>query len=324
MDTKEQRRRSKSSPRTAVPTKPRKRRPVPNPNARRSSGSNVVYTEPKPFSRKRFLLRMVTVLAVVLAVVFGMSIFFKVEYVNVSGTEKYTPWEIKEAAGLQIGNNLLTLSDANISGKIMKKLPYVEKVRVGIKLPNTVNIEITESAVTYAVEADDGTWWLMNAEGKVVDETSPEASGAHTQVLGIQIAVPAIGQLAVAGEPQQEDEAQSDASESVPESISEETMASAAAEGSEQLSAAIAVMQALEENKIAGQAASINVSNLGALELWYGRRYQVALGDTDQLSYKIGMMKAAINQMGEHQGGQLDVSFINWPDKVGYTPFGSG
>ncbi len=321
MDTKEQRRRPSSPSNTAVPTKPRQRRPAPNATSRRSSASNVVYMDPKPFSGKRVLLKIATAFAVALAVIFGLSIFFKVEHVNVSGTDKYTPWEIKEAAGLQYGDNLLTLSDAQVSGKITKKLPYVEKVRVGIKLPDTVNIEITESAVTYAVEANDGTCWLVNADGKAVEQISAESAKAYTQVLGVQIEPPAVGQTVVAGAPQQEDGEQSDSETSAPEATSEGAEASAAAEYAEQLTVAMSVMRALEENNIVGEADSINVSNLGALELWYGKRYQVTLGDSGQLDYKISMMKAAINQMGEHQGGQLDVSFINWPDKVGYTPF---
>jgi len=55
---------------------------------------DVVYTPAKPFSRERFLIRLATVVAVVIALMFGISIFFRVDHVTVSGPDKYTPYLI--------------------------------------------------------------------------------------------------------------------------------------------------------------------------------------------------------------------------------------
>ena len=151
MDTKDKRRR----PRTAAGPVVRERKPVRK--ARKLKDSDVVYTPPKPFKRGRFLLHLATVVAVVLAFVFGMSIFFKVETVKVSGCSKYTPWEVSQASGIETGSNLMTVSRAQVGGNIISKLPYVDTVRVGIILPDTVNIEITEMDVVYAVEAEDSS-----------------------------------------------------------------------------------------------------------------------------------------------------------------------
>ena len=69
-------------------TEPRKvRRPV-QPKTE-TVAPDVVYTPPKPFNRDRFLLRMGTVVAVVIALMFGISIFFRVEHVKVSGAAKF-------------------------------------------------------------------------------------------------------------------------------------------------------------------------------------------------------------------------------------------
>ena len=51
-------------------------------HAHRKAEQDVVYTQPKPFNRTRFLLQLATVGAVVIAVLFGMSIFFKVKNVQ--------------------------------------------------------------------------------------------------------------------------------------------------------------------------------------------------------------------------------------------------
>lgn len=267
----------------------------------------VVYTQPAPFNKYRFLLYLATVIAVVLAVLFGMSIFFKVATVTVAGNEKYSAWDIRQASGIQDGENLLSISEPKLSSNIRSKLPYIDKVRIGIKLPDTVKIEVVELDVVYAVEATDGSWWLMRSDGALVEKTNDADAGQHTKILGVRITEPEIGQQAVAEQPQQTGED----GETIPVTVL----------ASEQLQTAVSIAQFLEGSGVIGEAASIDVEDLGDLELWYGERYQVTLGDTMELGYKIRSMKSVIDQMGDYQSGILDVSFTTWPEEVGYTPF---
>lgn len=327
MDTKERRRHPRPSPtkRTSGKSAPRKERKL--------RDSDVVYTPPKPFQRGRFLLRLATVVAVVLAIVFGMSIFFKVDNVRVSGCDKYTAWEVAEASGVEDGMNLMTISRAQISGSIIDKLPYVNKVRVGINLPDTVIIEITELDAVYAIEDADGGWWLMNDEGRIVEQTNNISSENYTQVLGVKIQVPQVGEQAVAKEmevatvpiPEEtgEETDEEAAEETTEETTQPVTMATVAVgvTGADRLRTVMTVLQQLSTNSISGMIDSVDVTSLTAIELWYDERFQVNLGDTGQLEYKIGALKATIDQMESYESGHLDLSFTNWPDMVGYTPF---
>ena len=313
MDTKDKKRKHRPAGKTRAGTavkKPRKKVRVET-KPKRPADSQIVYTQPKPFNRNRFLLRLATVVAVVLALLFGMSIFFKVKDVTVSGADKYTAWEIREASGLQEGENLLTVSEAKISAKIRTALPYVYSVRVGIKLPDTVNIEITELDVVYAIEAGDGSWWLMDADSKIVDKTTGSAALGYTRVLGVKLDSPVLGEQAKALEPEPETQETGDQIQTVPVTVRE----------AERLNAVISILQYLEDNGVIGQAASLDVTDMTRIELWYSDRYQVILGNTTQLSYKIENMKKAIDQQTKYQSGILDVSFTTWPDQVGFTPF---
>ncbi len=322
MDTKEkkrtpERRRSASGHRTA--TAPRRASASRRTATRRASAQakatpDVVYTQPGPFNKKRFLLRIATVVAVVLALLFGMSIFFKVKHVTVTGNSKYDAWEICEASGITIGENLLTISEAKLSSNITAKLPYVSKVRIGIKLPDTVRIEIEELEVVYSVEAGDGSWWLIRADGVIVDKTNGADAQQHTKIIGVQIVDPVIGEQAVALQPSP-----------VADENGETTPVTVLA--SEQLSTAVSIMQYLEENRIIGEIATIDVLDLGNIELWYGTRFHILLGDTVELSYKIATVKATIDNNNETFGsGILDASQNIQPDpeteyQVIFTPF---
>ena len=285
-----------------------KRRENPARRQRQRQPDDVVYTQPKPFLRRRFLLHMATVLAVVVALILGMSLFFKVETVTVAGMEKYTAWDVRQASGISDGENLLGISKAKISDSILKNLPYVQTVRVGIKLPGTVHIEVTEFPVTYAIEATNGSWWLLGSDGRVADTTTSAEAMDITKILGVRIANPQPGMNAVAEEPEPEvDEEGND----IPVTVY----------GRERLALALEIVNILEENGILGKMASIDVSDFGALTMWYDSQYKVLLGDRSRLSYKIGAMNSAINQFGSYDSGTLDVRFTVSAEEVILSPF---
>jgi len=277
----------------------------------------VVYTQPDPFNRNRFLLRLLTVVAVVLALFFGMSIFFKVEKIMVSGADKYTAWEVRQASGIEDGENLLTLNEAMIGGRIKTALPYVSRVRVGIKLPDTVNIEIEEIRVTYAVESFRNGWWLITADGKIMESVNSVDAGDYTKLTGFWIESPVIGGQAIAYEPEPK-EPQPSGTEATGTTGTTEPVTFRTAE---QLNAALDIAQYLEDKGVLGAADEINVADMTQLEIRYGDQYQILLGDTTRLGYKIEMMKNTIDQLGDHYSGILDVSYTLRPDQVVYTPF---
>jgi len=268
------------------------------------------YTPAKPFNRNRFLLRLATVAAVVIALVLGMSIFFKARNVTVSGMEKYTPWEIKEASGIRDGDSLLNLSEARISARIRAALPYVGDVRVGIKLPDTVTIEITELTVVYAIEDSKAVWWLMDATGRIVDKTDAAAAKDYTRIIGVKVHNATVGQQATALEPENQEGTDN----------TQPTMA-LIVPARQQLEAAVQVLAALEKNGLMGNVETVDVSDVRQLKLWYENRFHVTLGDTQKLDYKIASMKAAIQKMGQYQNGYLDVSFTTYPNQVHHRPF---
>ena len=270
----------------------------------------VIYTQPQAFNRNRLLIQLITVVAVVTALVLGLSVFFKVETIEVSGAEVYSEWTIREKSGLKEGDNLLTFSHARSAALIKANLPYVDTVRFGIKLPDTVNIIVKEDEVVYAIKDQNSQWWLMNSEGRIVEMGDNSEASNHTQVLGVVLDNPVPDERAVALE--------AVSTETIPEG---ETVPLVTTTGAQRLTAALQILKALEENDIVGEAASVDVTRIEDIILWYGSRYQVNLGDSARLDYKIACMNDVILQMSDYQSGILDISFTIWPTQVGYTPF---
>ena len=276
----------------------------------------VIYTEPAAFSRNRLVVQLVTVVAVVLALTVGLSVFFKVQHIYVSGAKVYSESAITEVCGISKGDNLLTFSHARAAALIQANRPYVREVRFGIKLPDTVNIIIEEDEVVYAVKDDTGQWWLMNSSGRVVTQGTSSTVANKTQILGVNLDNPVPNQHAVAMESAP---AVTDTTDPSGETVAEITPVTTT--GAQRLDAALEILKALEANDIVGSAASVDVSRIDDIVLWYGTRYQVNLGDSTRLEYKIACMNSVIAQMSEYQSGVLDCSFTIWEKQVGYTPF---
>ena len=276
----------------------------------------VIYTQPAAFNRDKLIVQLISVLSVVIAMMIGLSVFFKVGRITVSGAETYQPWTIVENSGISKGDNLLTFSRAKAVSQILANCPYVKDVRIGIKLPDTVNIEIVESDVVYAIKDEQGTWWLMNSDAKVSEMINGSRASNYTQVLGVTLSSPKIGETGVATEIQTE---QTDPTEEVAGTMP--TVAAIVISGAQRLNTAKEILKALEDNDIVGEAASVDVTDVDNIELWYGSRYQVELGDSNNLTYKIACMYDAILQMSDYETGVLDVSFNTWTNQVAYTPF---
>ena len=282
--------------------------------AKKKKRPAVTYTQPIPVNLNQMLMKILIVVAVVVAITLGISVFFKVEQVVVFGNKAYSAWTVQEAGGIETGSNLLSLNNTRACGKIMAALPYVDNVRIGIKLPDTVNIYVEEIDVAYAITTKDGTNWLMTSGGKVVEQIDSGTATDYTKIEGVYLDSPAPGQQARALEQETTAATEDGASpteETVPVIVT----------GADRLNTALMILSELEANDIVGEAASIDVSSLNNIELWYGQRFQVKLGDSANMGIKISWMKSAVNQRSDYDMGILDVSFTTWPDRVGYTPF---
>ena len=312
-------REEQAQPAQAAPRETPAKRRVSKP---RSNAPAVIYTQPAPFNLNRLLIQLLSITAVVLALTLALSIFFKVEVITVSGAETYSEWAVREASGIMEGDSLLTFSRARAGARIQAELPYVDDIRFGIKLPNTVIIDIVELEVVYSIQDVSDSWWLITSEGRVVEQTDKATAASYTQVLGVKIQVPEPNDMAVA----EMDEAVDATAATDANGVTEATETPlgtipVTVSNAQRLQVGLEILQELENNDIVGEVATVNVENLSDIILWYGTRYQVELGDTSRLAYKITCMQDAILQLSDYEMGVLDVSFIIWQDQVEFAPF---
>ena len=238
---------------------------------------------------------------------FALSVFFRVETITVAGTEKYSPWMVREAAGVEPGDALLSIGEARVASRIIAKLPYVDEVKVGVRLPGTVEIEITELQVTYSIEDETGSWWLIAANGRAVEQVALDKALGYTRIEGLTIRAPQQGSQvqALPGQIIDPDEGTAESQEQ--------------ADADEQLSALIRVMTALEQNRIIGEITRIDVTDVTDIRLEYPQLLTVRLGDSERMDYKVSYLAAAVQKLEDNQSGELDLSLEYTEDAI-FTP----
>ena len=77
------------------------------------------------------------------------------------------------------------------------------------------------------------------------------------------------------------------------------------------LNAALVILQYLEQNGIIGEAAFVDVTDLGDIHMQYGSRYQIELGNDTELFEKIKCLKGAVTQVSKdypYSTGTIDLS----------------
>ena len=111
---------------------------------------------------------------VVVAVIFAMSVFFRISDIQVEGNVHYTDQEIIRAIDIEEGDNLFFFDRFAAIGRAFSKLPYIETVTVERSLPNKVIITVEESTALAYLELGDEKWTLDHSCKVLGRHTSTE------------------------------------------------------------------------------------------------------------------------------------------------------
>ena len=139
--------------------------------------------------RFRLLYQLLSIVLVAAAVIAACVIFFRVNRVTVEGNVHYQAQDIIDVSGIQMGDNLVTLSGQEINQAICQALPYVEKVTLRRNFPDGVTLQVTERTAVAIVDSGQGRW-LMAPDGYLLEPAGEEQLMAIT---GLEAVAPAAG-----------------------------------------------------------------------------------------------------------------------------------
>lgn len=139
-----------------------------------------------------FLYVVLSAAAILAAIVLGSAVFFRVETVQVTGQSRYTAEQIIDAAEVEQGDNLFALDRVRASKQILTRLPYVDSVSITRRLPDGLDIAVTECSGAAVIEGE-GAWWILNAGGKYLERTDAAGAAGFPPVAGLTPVAPMVG-----------------------------------------------------------------------------------------------------------------------------------
>ena len=126
------------------------------------------------------LFKLLCLLALVVALTAGATVFFRVEQVVVTGNSRYTQEEIVEVTGLEKGDNLYGWNKFAIAQRLRQTLPYIGEVTIRRALPSTILITVVEWDAVARIEPPNAQE-LLALQGELEEENlAQEDTGEDT------------------------------------------------------------------------------------------------------------------------------------------------
>lgn len=250
--------------------------------------------KPSSKSRKRrrrrggtpALLVLLCVLIGTAAVITAMTIFFKIGQVRLTGDTRYSQQTVAEASGLELGANLILFDKNTVLRRIREACPYLDTVQVRRRLPDTVEVIVTECVPVAAVRSE-GSFWLMDREGKLLEKVSSAETQELPQVTGLTLVKPKAGDFA---------------------EISEE----------DAKKPMILLLNTAEDDGILQDIGEMDLSEQYNIRFTYLDRFTVKLGSTEELAKKLRFLHAIVEEKLEpNVSGVIDLSD---PQKARFVP----
>lgn len=138
--------------------------------------SNDTFERLKSRNNRRRILRVLTyVLAglffCTVFVVICVVLFFKVQIIEVTGTQiyGYDNDKIRQTSGIEVEQNLYTIGSGQVKDAIINAYPYIKDVKVKRYLPDTIEIELVEDTPRYYMVIG-GEYFIMSEDLRVLEK----------------------------------------------------------------------------------------------------------------------------------------------------------
>ena len=221
------------------------------------------------------LLRPLSVVLAVVAVVAALTLFFKVGTIEVTGNSRYSAEEGAAATGVERGDNLILLDKFGIQQNLFINLPYIKEARINRNPPSTLSIDVTETKAIASLPGA-GVYWLISRDGKLLEAVDETRAQDYLTITGLEADAPAAGRgLALA-----EDSHMS----------------------LDRLKELLAI---IEERQLLPQSDGLDCSDEEILVLHYDGRFRVEMYYNADFPYKFNCLEAAVGKLQPNETGIL-------------------
>jgi hypothetical protein len=228
--------------------------------------------------RRRGFSRPLIFVVVVVASIFLLSLFFRVEEIRVQGNTHYTDEEIIRAIDIEEGDNLFFFDRFAAISRVFSKLPYIEEVTLKRALPNRITITVREStALAYLILGDEE--WTMDHHCKILGKAAEGETDLLVPIVNFDPGTLFIGERLTAA-----------SGEAAPVDYLEE------------------ILVQLEGRGLTQNIDRINFENPTSPEIVYNGRFTFVMGGYAQVDHKFAMLSGVLETLKEGDMGVVNLS----------------
>ncbi len=213
--------------------------------------------------------------------VLSLTVFFKIEDIQVIGVDRYEPDTIIAVSGIQKEDNLLRIPTAEVEEKILDAFPYIESVKVARRFPPRVELQVTQ-CVPEAAVLDGGRLGLITREGKLLEAGDLYIPPEVPVIKGLELEGFVPGDL-LGGEEHPENQ--------------------------ERLWMLDYLFDAAEQIGF-GPITNVDVSDRLNMKMVYEARLVLELGSEADMEYKLTFLQEVIHDLGPEDQARLDATNV--------------
>lgn len=245
----------------------------------------------EPLSKRQRKVRNIAVsvsimgVVLIVGIVLSLTVLFTCENIEVDGVTKYKQEDVIDRSGLNTGENLFLSDRTTAENNIKKAFPYIEEVKVSVKVPNTMEISVTEAVPAYFIK-DGKNYIVISDKGRMLERTDI-VTGSVPVITGCKLTSNKIGDYA---------------------EVEDQTVMPVLND----------VASSLINNNVKG-IKEINLSDMANVKLNYEDRINIILGVPEDIDYKIRIAMKIINEnLAVTDKGDLDVSNSKGENNASY------
>ncbi len=228
----------------------------------------------------RNLLISVLVLALLgTAGYFALTRFFVCNTFSVQETSLYPAEDILSVCKVEDGTPLISVSKNEISSAVQEAFPYLVDVQVEFDLPDSIIVTFTEDFGELALEMGKELF-SVDCELTVLAKESIDSTIPRIKLISENVSRCVVGEKLVFFD------------ESVKNSL-------------------LHIIESLKQAEMFDKIQSINVGDKFDLRVEYLDRFEILLGEENDLDLKFGMVKEVIRDLAADATGRIDISDAN-------------
>lgn len=137
-----------------------------------------------------YIFFIILILSVIIAL--SMTVFFRIDNIDVQNAGSYTPEQIIAVSGVKDGENLIRCDVGQAEDNILEAYPDFDKVEVKRVFPSGLQITCTQAVCVYCYQYNE-SYIYTSQSGRILSVNQPTPAPNAIVMQGITIQEPIVG-----------------------------------------------------------------------------------------------------------------------------------